>query len=166
MEGVWKKIDPIHPMKYEFLDQKLRDCYSEMRKTAGMLGFFALLAISIACLGLLGIVTFTVETRSREISVRKVIGATAADLTLLLSRNFLLLLGLAVAIALPIGYLLANQILQSFAYRISIGFGLLAGSASYIAAPTATRIAVATSCCSPTRSRPSTRRSAAQARSA
>ncbi len=130
LEGVWKKFDPVHPMEFAFVDQRLRDCYAEMEAVTGMIGFFGLLSISIACLGLLGIVTFTVETRSREISVRKVIGATAADLTLLLSRNFLLLLGLAVAIALPIGYLLANQILQSFAYRISIGFGLLAGSAA------------------------------------
>ena len=126
MESVWKKLDPIHPMKYEFLDQKLRDCYSEMRKTAGMLGFFALLAISIACLGLLGIVTFQVETRAKEISIRKVVGASVTDLALLLSRSFLWLLGIAMLIAVPIGYYLADWSLQSFAYHISIGFGSIA----------------------------------------
>ena len=127
MEGIWKKFDPIHPMRYAFLDQKMRDCYQEMRNIAGMLGFFALLAISIACLGLLGIVTFSVETRSKEISIRKVIGASVTDLTLLLSRNFLVLLGLAMAIAIPTGYFLANLLLQTFAYRITVGFGIVGG---------------------------------------
>jgi putative ABC transport system permease protein len=99
-----------------------------MKMMTSMVGFFGLLAISIACLGLLGIVTFTVETRAREISVRKVIGASVADLALLLSRNFLMLLGIAILIALPIGYFLANQLLQFFAYRISVGPGVLLGS--------------------------------------
>ncbi|HRI60783.1 MAG TPA: ABC transporter permease, partial [Saprospiraceae bacterium] len=121
IEGIWKKFDPVHDMEHAFLDQKLRDCYTEMKMMTSMVGFFGLLAISIACLGLLGIVTFTVETRGKEISIRKVIGASVADLTLLLSRNFLVLLGIAIVIALPVGYFLANQLLQFFAYRISIG---------------------------------------------
>ena len=129
IEGLWKKFDPIHPMEYTFLDQELRACYTEMEMMTSMIGFFGLLAISIACLGLLGIVTFTVETRGKEISVRKVIGASVTDLALLLSRNFLVLLSIAIFIALPVGYFLANQLLQFFAYRISIGPGLLLGSA-------------------------------------
>jgi len=128
IEGLWKKFDPIHPMEYTFLDQELRACYTEMEMMTSMIGFFGLLAISIACLGLLGIVTFTVETRGKEISVRKVIGASVTDLALLLSRNFLILLSIAIFIALPVGYFLANQLLQFFAYRISIGPGLLLGS--------------------------------------
>ncbi len=130
MEGIWKKMDPVHPLKYTFLDQKIRDCYAEVRTTTALLGFFGLLAISIACLGLLGIVTFTVETRAKEIGVRKVIGASVKDLAVLLSRNYLILLGVAIFIALPIGYLLANMMLEMFAYRISIGVGLLGGSAA------------------------------------
>lgn len=125
MEGIWKKMDPVHPMRYEFLDRKIQDCYTDMRATTNLLGFFGLLAISIACLGLLGIVTFTVETRAKEISLRKVVGASVTDLALLLSRNYLVLLGIAVAVALPVGYLAANFMLQTFAYRISIGAGIL-----------------------------------------
>ncbi len=130
MEGVWKKFDPVHPMTYDFVDQKLSDCYEGMRQTAGLLLFFAIIAISVACLGLLGIVTFTVETRSKEISIRKVIGASAADVTLLLSRNFFVLLGIAIVLALPVAYFVANLMLQTFAYRIEIGAGLLLGCAS------------------------------------
>ncbi len=130
MEGIWKKFDPIHPMRYDFVDQKLSNCYDEMRKTTGMLIFFALISISVACLGLLGIVTFSVETRSKEISIRKVIGASAADLALLLSRSFFFLLGIAVCLALPLAYMAANAMLQQFAYRIEVGPGLLLGSAA------------------------------------
>jgi len=134
MEGVWKKFDALHPMAYDFVDQKLSECYAEMRRTTGMLLFFAIIAISVACLGLLGIVTFTVETRSKEISIRKVIGASAADLTLLLSRSFFLLLGIAIVIALPVAYFAANMMLQTFAYRIEIGAGLLLGCAATLVA--------------------------------
>lgn len=129
LEGVWKKLDPVHPIRYAFLDEEVRNCYAEMRTMTAVIGFFGLLAISIACLGLLGIVTFTVETRGKEISIRKVIGASVADLALLLSRNFLALLGIAVFLALPVGYLLADQLLNFFAYRVPIGFGILGGGA-------------------------------------
>jgi len=127
MEGIWKKFDSSHPMLYSFVDQKLSDCYTAMRQTTGLLLFFAIISISVACLGLLGIVTFTVETRSKEISVRKVIGASPADLTLLLSRNFFILLSISIVIALPIAYFAANLMLQSFAYRTEVGAGLLLG---------------------------------------
>ncbi len=129
MEGIWKKFDPIHPMSYAFLDQKLAACYDEMRKTAGLLFFFALLAISIACLGLLGIVTFSVETRGKEISIRKVVGASVTDLALQLSRNYLVLLGIAVVIALPLAFFISDQMLQTFAYRIDVDAGILFGCA-------------------------------------
>ncbi|NUO01111.1 MAG: ABC transporter permease [Saprospiraceae bacterium] len=129
MEGIWKKFDQLHPMDYDFVDQKLSDCYAEMRKSTGLLLFFATIAISVACLGLLGIVTFSVETRSKEISIRKVIGASATEVALLLSRNFFILLGVAIFIALPVAYLAANALLQSFAYRIEIGAGLMLGCA-------------------------------------
>ena len=134
LEGIWKKFDPVHPMSYEFLDRKLAACYDEMRKTAGLLFFFALLAISIACLGLLGIVTFSVETRNKEISIRKVVGASVADLALQLSRNYLVLLGIAVMIALPAAFFISDQMLQTFAYCIDVDAGILLGCAAALLA--------------------------------
>ncbi|MEZ4967500.1 MAG: ABC transporter permease [Saprospiraceae bacterium] len=125
IEGVWKKFSPNHPLEYAFLDERVADCYAEMRRFAGMLAFFALLAISIACMGLLGIVTFSVEMRAKEISIRKVIGASVTELALLLSRHYLVMLGIAILIAVPVGYFLANLTLQTFAYRISVGAGIL-----------------------------------------
>ncbi len=134
MEGMWKKFDSLHPMGYRFVDEKVSECYDGMRKSTGLLLFFAVLAISVACLGLLGIVTFNVETRSKEISVRKVVGASVTDLVLLLSRNFFLLLGISIAIALPIAYYATNMILGTFAYRIPIGAALLLGCSGALVA--------------------------------
>lgn len=83
------------------------------------------MAIFIACLGLLGVVMYAIETRIKEIGIRKVIGASVSSLTLLLSRDFFKLLLIAGAVALPIGYWIGNMFLQEYIYRINIGFGLL-----------------------------------------
>lgn len=125
MEGIWKKFDPVHAMRYGFLDEQVRACYEPMRKTTGLVLFFALLAISVACLGLLGIVTFGIETRAKELSIRKVVGASVSGLVFLLSRNYLALLAIAILIALPVAWLLSNQLLNTFAYRISLGADIL-----------------------------------------
>jgi len=92
---------------------------------AMMLWFLAALGIIIAALGLLGMATFTVESRAKEVRLRKIMGASAQDLALMLSRNFLILLGVAAAIAAPIGWFLGEQFLNIFAFRISLGVGIL-----------------------------------------
>ncbi len=105
-------------LKENFTNLMTRDMYR-------LIGFIALLAVIIACLGLLGIASYNVESRTREISIRKVLGADARTVVLLLSREFLILIGIATVLALPIGWFLANDWLQGFAYRINPGPGTL-----------------------------------------
>jgi putative ABC transport system permease protein len=87
---------------------------------AWVVGFLGLLGMVIACLGLLGMAMYTVETKAKEISVRKVMGASAKDLTLLLSKGYFVVLGVALLIAAPLTYFLSNMMLQEFAQRISL----------------------------------------------
>ena len=105
-------------LEQNFINLMTRDMYR-------LIGFIALLAVTIACLGLLGIASFNVESRTRDISIRKVLGADVRTLVMLLSREFLILIGLATLISMPLAWILANSWLQSFAYRIPLGPGTL-----------------------------------------
>lgn len=126
LESIWRKADPVHPFAPAFMEQRMQNAYRDIELLNGLLGFFALLGLSLACFGLLGMVTYITSTKTKEIGLRKTLGASVAQVTLLLSRNFLLLLGLAVLIALPAGYFLSNAILNQFAARVVIG-GLVLG---------------------------------------
>lgn len=128
LESIWKTIDQVHPFKAEFLEASMRKAYSHVTLIGWLAGFFAVLALSLACIGLLGMVTFTVGARVKEIGVRKVLGASVSEVTLLLSRHFLVLLGVAVVIAIPAAYFLCNLFLNLFVYRIEIGSLILGGS--------------------------------------
>ena len=105
-------------LEQNFINLMTRDMYR-------LIGFIALLAVTIACLGLLGIASFNVESRTREISIRKVLGADVRTLVILLSREFLILIGIATVLSMPLAWILANTWLQSFAYRIALGPGTL-----------------------------------------
>ncbi|MBP6828289.1 MAG: FtsX-like permease family protein, partial [Saprospiraceae bacterium] len=129
LESIWKKTDLLHPFEATFMEEKMRNAYRDIEIMGGLIGFFALLGLSLACLGLLGMVTYTMSAKVKEIGVRKVVGASLAQVVLLLSRNYLVMLGLAVALAMPVGYYLSNVFLGFFAYRISVGFFILGGSA-------------------------------------
>lgn len=96
--------------------------YSNWDRLSTLLEYFAFLAIFIACLGLFGLASFTAEQRTKEIGVRKVLGASVMNIMLLMSREFIKLVLLANLIAWPISYLVMNNWLQIFAYRIDIGF--------------------------------------------
>lgn len=123
LEAIWKKNDPVHPFQAEFYDDQIQQAYSDYSTYFKVIGFLAFLAISIATLGLLGMAVFTTETRLKEISIRKVLGATEQNLIYLLSRGFIMMLLVASAIAVPATYLLfENFLLTDFAYRISLGF--------------------------------------------
>jgi putative ABC transport system permease protein len=122
IEEAWKKIDPIHPLEATFYSDRIQDAYSGFQMMAKVMGFLAGLTITIASMGLLGMVVFTTETRMKEISIRKVLGASEQNLIFLLSRGFLMLLFIAAAIALPLTYLLFDQvILREFFYKAPIG---------------------------------------------
>jgi putative ABC transport system permease protein len=132
IESIWKKVDPVHPFEGTFMEEKISKAYSDIELLSGLIGFFAILGLSLACLGLLGMVTHSVGVQVKEVGVRKVLGASVGQVVLLLSRRFLLLLAIATAMAVPMGWFLSNFILDFFAYRISVGVGILGGSAAIL----------------------------------
>lgn len=111
IESIWKKIDPIHPLQAKFYTEELEESFSGLKASIKLGGFLAVLAISIASLGLLGMIVFTTETRIKEISLRKVLGASEGKLIYLLGKGFFTLLLIATVIALPATYYLWNNIL-------------------------------------------------------
>ncbi len=130
LENTWRKFDPNHPFTYTFLDDKFDQFYQSEKQLGQISGFFSLLAISIACLGLLGLVAFDVEQRTKEIGIRKVLGASITNIVKLFTIGFVKLVFLANLIAWPIAYLVLEDWLQNFAYRIDIGLStfLLSGT--------------------------------------
>ena len=128
IQEVWKSVDPVHPLKAEFYDDAIEDAYKELSAMIKVIGFLSFIAISIASLGLLGMVVFTTETRLKEISIRKVMGASSGNLVFLLSRGFVVLLAISALIALPITYLFfENVVLTKFPFHDPIGAGELFG---------------------------------------
>lgn len=123
LEAAWKKVDPIHPIQAEFYKEKIAKSYAELPSMMRVIGFIAFLAISIATLGLLGMVVFSTETRLREISIRKVFGASEGKLVVMMSRGFVWLIVTASAIAIPgVYYVFDNAIFARMAARPEIGF--------------------------------------------
>jgi putative ABC transport system permease protein len=119
----FEKISRSQPWDFSFFDEEFDALYRKERRAGQIFGAFAFLAVFIACLGLLGLAAFAVERRTKEIGVRKVLGASAPRLALKLSREFVVLVLLANLIAWPVAYFAMSQWLQSFAYRISLGPG-------------------------------------------
>jgi putative ABC transport system permease protein len=124
IETAWKRIYPDRAFSYSLLDSQI-ESNNDQTATISLLGFLAFMTIVIASLGLLGLVVYTVETRKKEISIRKVVGAGVHQLMSLLSKGFASLLLIAGCIAFPLGYVLCQLFLQNFANRVSIGAGTL-----------------------------------------
>jgi putative ABC transport system permease protein len=101
IDRAWKKVDPIHPSRVTFYSEQIKERFRDMLSMLKIIGFLAILSICIAAMGLLGMVIFTTETRMREISIRKVMGANNSQLIFLLGKNFMLLLTIAIFIAIP-----------------------------------------------------------------
>jgi putative ABC transport system permease protein len=129
MEKIYKELYPGSPFEYRFLDESIANMYKSEQKTAALVRVAMGLAILISCMGLFGLSLFTAERRAREIGIRKVLGATAADIAGLLSKDFVLLVLLALVIASPVALMVAHRWLQEFAYRVSVTWGvfILAG---------------------------------------
>jgi putative ABC transport system permease protein len=126
IESLWKSIDRVHPVIAKFYSEQIEDAYGDFSAMLKIIGFLAFLAISIASMGLFGMVVFTTETRLKEISIRKVMGATSGNLIFLLSRGFLFLLVISAIIAIPLTYFFfENVILQNFPFHDPIGFSEL-----------------------------------------
>ncbi len=122
IENTYRKFDAEHPVDYHFLDQNFAKQYQAEQKQGTILLIFTILTILIACLGLFGLVTFMAQQRTKEIGIRKVLGASVAQITTLLSKDFLKLVLLALAIATPLAYFTMQKWLEDFAYRIQIGW--------------------------------------------
>lgn len=129
LEEAWIGIEPNHPFRYTFFDQSFGALHAADRRTGRIIRWFTFLAIFITCLGLLGLSTYTAERRTKEIGIRKVFGASAGQIWLLLSKEILVLVGASVVIATPIAWLVTSNWLENFAYNINLGVGifLLAG---------------------------------------
>lgn len=124
-------FSPDYPLEYYFLDDAYNQMYQRDIRLGSLLSYFTFLALLIACLGLLGLATFTAQRRTKEIGVRKILGASLSDILVLMTRDYTRLVLFAFMLAAPIGYLATHKWLEEFAYRISIGWGtfLLAGIA-------------------------------------
>ncbi len=136
MTKKWKEFSPDFPFEYYFLDEDYEYFYWSEKATSNTLRFFAILAVFISCLGLFGLSAFAAEQRTKEIGIRKVLGATVTNIIKLLSREFLLLVLVANVIALPIASYLMKDWLQGYAYRADLNVGLfvLAGFGALIIA--------------------------------
>ena len=120
LETQWKRFVPDAPFEHHFLDEIIDWVYFNEQLTGKMLGVFSLLAIFVACLGLFGLAAFMVQSRTKEIGVRKVLGASTPHLVMLLSREFIFLVLLANLIAWPIAYYLMRDWLSGFAYQTDL----------------------------------------------
>ena len=128
LETVHNQFNPEYPFNCRFLDDEFNQTYRSETVIGTLANIFALLAILIACLGLLGLASFTAEQRSKEIAVRKVLGSSVLNIIVLLSREFILLVVGAYAVALPIAYYLMSKWLDAFAFHAEISIGTLIGS--------------------------------------
>lgn len=136
LESVQERLNPQYPLDYRFMDESYLSAYRS-EQTIGQLSFyFTAFALFIACLGLIGLAVYTGQQRLKEISIRKVLGASISNLVYLLSKDFLLLILLAVIVAIPLALIFMQDWLRKFAYHIDVGVGvfLIAGGATLLIA--------------------------------
>ena len=136
IETTFKKAFPGNAFEYYFLDESFDERYKQEERFAALFGLFAALAVLIACLGLFGLAAFAAQQRTKEIGVRKVLGASVGALVVLLSKEFVRLVLVAVAVASPLAYVGMSRWLDGFAYRIVLGPGafVMAGGAALVIA--------------------------------
>jgi len=128
VSSVWKSIAPHQPFRYTFLDQRFAAMYDDVRRTSIIFTSFAVLAVIVACLGLFALSAYMAEQRSKEISIRKVLGASVAQVTALISKDFVKLVVIAVLLASPIAWWGMHKWLQDFAYQTTISWWIFAAA--------------------------------------
>jgi ABC-type antimicrobial peptide transport system permease subunit len=138
LQEVYKKFHPGYPFEFTFLDEDYQALYESENTVSILSTYFAILAILISCLGLFGLSSFTAQQRTKEIGIRKILGASTARIVQLLAIEVAKPVLVAVAISLPVSYMISKSWLSSFAYRIElhwwffIGAGLLAIAITWI----------------------------------
>ncbi len=120
VEKIWKEVFPGKEFNYSFMDESIASFYERERKTSKLMQAAMSITIFISCMGLFGLIMFTAEKKAKEIGIRKVLGASVADITVLLTREFVLLVVIALLIASPLAWIFMTKWLQDFAYRVSI----------------------------------------------
>ncbi|HEY5918316.1 MAG TPA: FtsX-like permease family protein, partial [Chryseolinea sp.] len=121
LKASWETAYPEHIFDYEFLDQQIAEFYEGEQRMSTLLGVFSSIAIFIGCLGLFGLATFMANQKTKEIGVRKVLGASVESIVLLFSKEYLRLIFLGFLLAAPLSWYVMNKFLDDFAYKISIG---------------------------------------------
>ena len=132
MEKSWKKAIPQSPFNYSFLDQDFQRNYEKEQLTSRIVIYFTVIAILIACLGLLGLAAFSAEQRTKEIGIRKVLGASVWSVTALLSKEFIRLVVVSIIIATPLSWYIMHKWLENFAYRVQLSWWMF-GAAGALA---------------------------------
>jgi putative ABC transport system permease protein len=128
VEKSWKEYHPENAFVYSFLDDTFDRMYKSDIQTNQLFGTFSIIAIIISCLGLFGLVVFSAELKTKEIGIRKVLGASITNIVQLLSHEFLILVGIAILIAFPLAYYWLDSMLKDFAYRISLSWWMFAAA--------------------------------------
>jgi putative ABC transport system permease protein len=128
LQKEWKKFLPHQPFEYGFLDERFADMYQTEQRIGRIFGVITGFAIFIGCLGLFALAAFTAEQRTKEIGIRKVLGATAANIIRLLTKEFVILIAIANLIAWPVAFLVMKGWLKDFSYRISLSVWLFVGA--------------------------------------
>jgi putative ABC transport system permease protein len=126
LQHTYKKVAPFFPFNYQFASDIVAKRYAEETKWKQIIGVAAVLFILIACMGLLGLVMLSIEQRTREIGIRKILGAAVTGIAVLIAKEFFILIGVAFLVALPAGYYAAHEWLQNFAYRIDLSWWIFA----------------------------------------
>jgi len=126
LESTYKKLVPLFPYSYQFMDDINAKNYETEAKWKQIISIASGLFIFISCIGLLGLVIISIEQRTKEIGIRKVLGAAVSKIVMLISKEFIILISIAFVIAVPIAYYFVNKWLQDFAYRIAIGWWMFA----------------------------------------
>ena len=129
IEQQWKEAFPDYYFSYQFLDDDLATMYAQEKKTSHLLSLFAGLAIFIGCLGLYGLISFVTAQKTKEVGIRKVLGATVTNIVYLFTKDFVVLVAIAFVIAAPVGYYFMQQWLANFTYKIDIQWWMFAVAA-------------------------------------
>jgi ABC-type antimicrobial peptide transport system permease subunit len=134
IEPIFKKLNPDHPFEFQFVDDEYAKKFGNEERIGKLAGFFAMLAVLICCLGIFGLASFTAEQRTKEIGIRKVLGASVTKLWQMLSKDFIVLVLLSCLLAIPISYYFLHQWLLKYEYRTDIGWWvfMIAGSGALL----------------------------------
>jgi len=128
LESAWNRVMPGFPFDYRFVDQEFDKMYRSEERISGLMKYFTLVAIIIACVGLFGLATFESEQKRREIGIRKVLGATTSGIILLFSREIIILLLISAVIAGPVAWYFLGKWLQNYAYRTKLDLAIFIGA--------------------------------------